>query len=103
MVAIYHDVNSNNQIALQLAHDIASPLTVMQLNIRFIKDLLPEKNLSMMQAAINQIREITHSVLNKKNISSITNLTMIIEKIIVEKKFIWKEHPCDIEFRMPDK
>lgn len=103
MKAIYHDANSSNQIALQLAHDIASPLTVMQLNIRFIKDLLPEKNLSMMQAAINQIREITHSILNKKNITSRINLTTIVENIIAEKKFIWKQRSCDIEFTIPDK
>lgn len=103
MGTIYRNVNSNNQIILQLAHDIASPLTVMQLNIRFIKDLLPEKNLSMMQTAINQIREITHSALNRKNTPSQTNLIMIVEKIIVEKKFTWEKHPCDIEFIVPDK
>jgi len=103
MRAIYSDINSNDQIALQLAHDIASPLTVMQFNIRFIKDLLPEKNLSMMQTAINQIREITHSVLNKKNIVSRINLVTVVEKIILEKKFVWKDRPCDIEFITPDK
>lgn len=103
MRANYQDMNSSDQIVLQLAHDIASPLTVMQFNIRFMKDVLPEKNVSMMQAAINQIREITHAVLNKKNMTSQINLVAVVEKIMVEKQFVWKDRPCDIEFVVSDK
>lgn len=93
----------SEKATLKLAHDIASPLTVMQLNIRFIKDKIPEKNLSMMQAAINQIREITHAALNKGIRFSKIELAATVQQMISGKRYEWKEHPCVVEFTVENK
>lgn len=90
-----HQPTDFEEATQQLLHDLASPLTIMQLNIGFVKNILPKDNLLMMQSAVNQIRDITYSALNKQNASVKIDLIPLAEKIVSEKLYVWKNHSLD--------
>lgn len=90
------------QVTSQLVHDLASPLAVMQLNLANIKNMLPKENIQMMESALDQIRDITFNALDKSNTQVSLSLTVLAEKIMTEKLYIWKDNPCCMELKAPE-
>ena len=92
--------NKLNYMALQVSHDIRSPLAALKIAAEEMEHL-ESKNSKIIQIAIGRISEIANDLLNKKiesnNIElSLERLFPILDSIVVEKQFEFKNQQVSI-------
>jgi signal transduction histidine kinase len=91
--------------ALQVVHDIGSPIAVLEI-FHATTSTLPEESRVLMRSAISRIRDISHTLLRKakKDFSSQSDdslmpamLYFIIDQVVSEKRVQYRN--LDIDFR----
>jgi two-component system sensor histidine kinase AtoS len=99
-----HNCATNNmQLIHSAAHDIASPLSVLQMCLDIIKEVAPPDTLNIMHCAVKRIHSISKALLMQHNhittiaASSSINLVETIKQMILEKNLEWRNSPCLIE------
>lgn len=99
-------------LAVNVAHDIKSPLAVMALSIDEAKSHLPDELVNIFQDAIQSVRDIANNLLSRyRNTEFSVNKVIeegsqawpvliysLLEKVIHQKKHEWRNNLCDIEF-----
>lgn len=115
-----------SEIASQVAHDIRSPISVMDMTLLDIKKYVPAFEYSLLNEAIQSVRDISNNLLvryreslsDKKenflmdkvqvienakdngNINRPVLLSSILELILSQKRQEWKKNPCDIQLNV---
>lgn len=100
---------SIGELALQVAHDIRSPLAALEV-VANVSGGMPEENRILVQSAISRIREIAEDLLQRNATDEGRDalsqrilpeyLPDLIELIITEKKLRWKESGVALESRL---
>lgn len=101
-------------LAARLAHDICSPLTVMEISLKSNTQYIPKAEVDLQKEAIQCIRNITNDLLNRyrtphkliedNNLSlespnqALIFMHILIELVISQKRQEWKSNPCEINF-----
>lgn len=93
----------------QIAHDIRSPLTVMEISLTSLKKQNPTEDIFLLKEAIQSVRNKMENILHKyrqvKNSNTLYDkensrpilLTNLLETIISQKQQEWKNRPCEIK------
>lgn len=118
----YHQRMENDKkaalfdLAAQVAHDIRSPLAVMEMTLHSTSKYILEENVNIQREAIQSVRNIANNLLDryrKPNVdsarSSVINsdvddgsiarpvfLSSLIEQVVSQKLFEWKNNSCEI-------
>src|SRR5690606_35804300 len=88
-------------LAVQIAHDIRSPLSALQMATKYVAHF-PEKERVIVRNAIQQMNDVANNLLNryKQNANGDSTdqvcpelIFVIIENILSEKRYEYKEHP----------
>lgn len=113
-------IKSTAKISAQLAHDIRSPLAVMEMILALDKKNI-HSCINILTDAIQSVRDIAnnllltnHDHLNEKANATIDNmlsdsiknenlsrpvlLASLVESIVSQKRQEWKNKPCDLQF-----
>lgn len=98
-------------LAAKVAHDICSPLTVMEMTLETTAQYIPEEDGKIQKEAIQSMRDIANNLLNRYRephnyINQHPNNTKpvvlfmhsLIELIISQKRQEWQNAPCHINF-----
>jgi signal transduction histidine kinase len=92
-------------LAARVAHDIRSPLAVIEMTLIASETEIPEDVVAMQKQAIRNIKEMANGLLesyrndklkNSSAASEVTSLVTAIENIISQKKHEWSGLPCNI-------
>lgn len=86
--------------AIQLAHDIASPLAILNIVLHQSSDALSEENKIFFEHALTRIRDISHSLLKKAKaeisegdtVGDYINISQLMETCLSEKRFQLRAH-----------
>ncbi len=100
-------------LAVQVAHDIRSPLTVMEMTLSSLSKYIDEENISIQRESIKSVRDIANNLLNqyREPIAhdadyglfedydyKLVCINSLIEKMILQKRQEWGNYPCDISY-----
>lgn len=103
-------------LAARISHDIASPLSVMNIVLQTYNELLPANAQSLMKNAIQRMYDISNTLLKKykntgedfiaaqgayekKQAQCYVRLEQLIECILQQKQIEWSSNPCEIVFK----
>lgn len=103
-------------LAASVAHDIRSPLAVLEITMSSISAAIPNAQLSILSQAIQSVRDIANNLLEqhrsqnyKVNLAIIQEngnivrpvlLSNLLEVITSQKRLEWQNNPCDIDLRL---
>lgn len=106
-------------LAAKVAHDICSPLTVMEMTLETTTRYIPETDGKIQKEAIQCMRDIANNLLNRYreplNLTTTNSqctdsskpvvmfLSTLIELVISQKRQEWQNHPCSINFSIQGK
>lgn len=105
-------------LAAQVAHDIRSPLAVMEMNLQILSKNVPKDKTIMLREAIQSVRDIANNLLDRyrgkkselgyeKEYILINDnchssrpilLFSLIESVISQKRHEWQHHSCELSF-----
>lgn len=90
------------EVALQVAHDIRSPLATLEIIVSTI-EALTEKDKRLFKESMNRIRDIANELLTKNNTETISSpseegktlqlLSYVTELMVAEKRLLYKSNP----------
>lgn len=92
------------EIAANVAHDIRSPLAVIEIMLHANAEHLPKESQEILKEAAQSVRDIANNLLNKhkpteQSTSNISvNLFTLIQNLIRNKEIEWQHNPCNILF-----
>lgn len=97
-------------LAARVAHDIRSPLAVMEMTLSSVSKTIPDEDAVIQREAIQSVRNIANDLLQRyrEPVVDLHHLEHIqpssicfnelIERLIVQKQQEWMANPCDITF-----
>lgn len=77
-----------------ICHDVASPLSAIQMVIGLLKNVDPDI-IEILMNSVKRTQSIFDDLKNSKHITSAVNIKSCVDEIINEKNLIWK-HDCKI-------
>lgn len=88
-------------MAASVAHDIRSPLAVMEITLSTINNHFSEAHLELLKGSIQSIRNIASNILERYRHSESTTtekifLADIVDQVVCQKSHEWQENPCDL-------
>ena len=121
---LYAEIEASKTLgymAAQVAHDIRSPLTRLDVCCRRIDGKISEQEMKVLTFSIKDLRNIANNMLvryQKENMNKSKNeiyqreeasnkgcfvlLPSLIEEMIAQKNNEWTYNPCEISFKMED-
>ena len=92
-----------SQVALQVAHDIRSPLMALDMLVKRLPEVDVSKRM-MLRDALNHIRDITNNLektgsANKKyEPKTVTQVAVLLDYILSERRAAFSKNPIDIQY-----
>jgi signal transduction histidine kinase len=90
-----------SNLAARAAHDIRSPIAVMEIGLQMIEPCISKKDLMMFKMAIQRVRDVTNNLLDSHRSGHISNSVLIkpiLEQVISLKRYEWQERDCELIF-----
>lgn len=91
--------NTAAKLLARVAHDIASPIVIMDVMIRKIEGCyLQNEYINTLRVALQRIREITNTLLDQQRGESTSKpiwIQSLLNEVISLKRSEWSKKPCD--------